>query len=70
MTDDISRRGFLGGTAALAAMPPLVALAGCQVAAPVRRGEERQNELISEWDEATNSLGDRPQWRRVVSCWD
>ena len=56
MTSDISRRGFLGGTAALAAMPPLVALAGCQVAAPVRREEERQSKLISEWDEATEAV--------------
>ena len=48
----------MGGATAFAAMPPLVALAlaGCQASVPVRRGEERQSELIAEWDEATEAV--------------
>ena len=61
---DISRRDFLSGTAAFAAMPPLFALAegtNCEPSTfgPVRRSEEQQSELISEWNEATEAVSNQ-----------
>ena len=58
---DISRREFLSGAAALVALPPLSALAegtNCVSSAygAIRRSEERQSELISEWNAATQAV--------------
>ena len=49
-----SRREFLLGAAAFAALPPLSALGSISPASvPIRRSEEQQSELIDKWDEAT-----------------
>ena len=51
---NISRREFLLGAAAFAALPPLSALGSISPASvPIRRSEEQQSELIDKWDEAT-----------------
>ena len=55
-TVEESRRGFLGGAAAFAAAVPLAAFTGCQSPVPVRRDDERQSELISKWNEATEAI--------------
>ncbi|MBO7684486.1 MAG: hypothetical protein J6T51_07160 [Kiritimatiellae bacterium] len=46
---DTTRRSFLAGGAAFAALPLLAS-------SPARRSEERQGELISKWDEATEAV--------------
>lgn len=56
-----SRREFLSGAAAFAAMPTVVALAAganCVSSAfgYVRRSDEQQRELIAEWDKATEAV--------------
>ena len=48
----ISRRGFLGGAAAFAAMPPLAASAENHAPGSARRGEESRCELIGRRDGA------------------
>ena len=51
---NISRREFLLGAAAFAALPQLSALGSISPASvPIRRSEEQQSELIDKWDEAT-----------------
>ena len=49
----MSRREFLSGTAAFAALPAFSVFAGRTTSAAVRRSEERQRELIDMWDGAT-----------------
>ena len=59
---DVSRREFLaGGAAATLAFPHFGAYADAQarvppLSVPVRRSEERQSELITKWDEATEAV--------------
>jgi len=58
---NISRREFLSGGAAFAAMPLFASLedaTNCVPPAPLpfRRSEARQSELISEWNEATEAV--------------
>ena len=59
---NVSRREFLaGGAAASLAFPHFGARADAQgrvapASVPVRRSEERQSELISKWDEATEAV--------------
>ena len=51
---NISRREFLSGGAAFAALPKFAALGSISPASvPIRRSEEQQSELIDKWDEAT-----------------
>ena len=57
----MSRREFVSGAAALVALPPLSAFAegtNCVPSAfgPIRRSEEQQSELISEWNAATQAV--------------
>ena len=59
---NLTRREFLFGAAAFAAMPPFVALAegtNCipsSASSPIRRSDERQSELLTKWDEATEAV--------------
>ena len=56
------RRKFIARAAAFAALPPLAAFAAgtnrdpSAASGPIRRSEERQGELITRWDEATESV--------------
>ena len=58
----ISRREFLFGAAAFAALPQFAALAegtNCipsSASSPIRRSDERQSELLTKWDEATEAV--------------
>ena len=56
------RRKFIARAAAFAALPPFAAFAAgtnrdpSAASGPIRRSEERQGELITRWDEATESV--------------
>ena len=57
----LGRRDFITGAAAITALPPFTTLAegtNCvpSVSAPIRRSEERQSELITKWNEATEAV--------------
>ena len=58
----ISRREFLFGAAAFAALPQFAALAegtNCipsSASSPIRRSDERQSELLTKWNEATEAV--------------
>lgn len=51
-----SRKDFLKGAFCLAALPAAECAAGFAPSAPLRRSEERQNELVAKWDEATKAV--------------
>lgn len=61
---DMRRRDFISGMAAFAAMPPFVAFAegtNCAQSASVQihRNEERQSELLTKWNEATEAVSQK-----------
>ena len=50
----MTRREFLSGTVAFAAMPTFATVVSTSFSSiPVRRGEKQQNKLIDSWDDAT-----------------
>ena len=57
-----SRREFISGAAAFAALPQFAALAegtNCipsSASSPIRRSDERQSELLTKWNEATEAV--------------
>lgn len=56
----INRRSFLKSAAAFASVSPLASFAAAQIASvPVRRSEELQSELISQWNADTEAVSHR-----------
>lgn len=51
-----SRKDFLKGAFGLAALPAAECTRDFAPSAPLRRSEERQNELVAKWDEATKAV--------------
>ena len=51
-----SRKDFLKGAFCLAALPAAECTRDFAPSAPLRRSEERQNELVAKWDEATKAV--------------
>ncbi len=51
-----SRKDFLKGAFGLAALPAAECTRDFAPSAPLRRSEERQNELVAKWDEATEAV--------------
>lgn len=53
---NVTRKDFLKVAFGLAALPAARCAAGFAPSAPLRRSEERQNELVAKWDEATKAV--------------